>query len=158
MEACFVRPHVDGPVVVSLDNILPPFAKRVVGAVEIAHDEADDFEFALAVARSDMQIDTSRDLSEQVEVFSGWHRTSQRFVPEELSLKLDAAAKAHLSLVLAVRLPLWIKTGSSQCVFQKDCRVLGRLDHPHRVANGTEKRGLSAPLLSAIATAVWRRV
>lgn len=101
----FVRPHKKGPVVAVLTDIVPPFAKHVVANVEIAHENASDFEFAIAIFRSDDEPNWNRNFEAHVMKFSGWHRQTDRFTLMQIPLELDQRVKARLSLALAIRVP-----------------------------------------------------
>lgn len=115
----FLRPHKKGPVVAVIGNIFPPFAKRLVGSVEIAHEEAADFEFGMALFRSDAKIDWRQNFESQVMKFSGWFRQESRFTLMQVPLELDQRVKTHLSLALAVRLPHGSKPDPANAYFRK---------------------------------------
>jgi glycosyltransferase involved in cell wall biosynthesis len=101
----YLRPHKSGPVVAKLPWVFPPFASSVVAQVEIAHEDAGDFEFAMALTRSDESVDWNRDVPAQAKAFSGWVRVHEKFVLQDISVSLSEKMKAHLHLNLAIRLP-----------------------------------------------------
>ena len=104
-EGVFLRPHKRGPVVACIPHGFHPFARRLSAKVEIAHDEASPFEFALAITRIDEVIDPSAKNLENCFAFSGWHRVSEPFKLHEIELEVSELTNYHMSINLAIRLP-----------------------------------------------------
>lgn len=105
-EGLFLRPSTDGNVVAHLPWVFPPFARRVAASVEIAHDEASPFEFAMALTRPTEPVEWwSGEMPEGCLAFSGWLRVERHFELHQLSMELPEMVRTHLSINLAVRLP-----------------------------------------------------
>ena len=79
----FLRPHKDGPVAGRLEGMFPAFAKRITAEVEIAHEEAGPFEFALVLVRPEQRIDWNKDISSQAAAWSGWKRVTETFTVDD---------------------------------------------------------------------------
>lgn len=101
----FMRPHQKGPVIARIPHIFPPFAKRVIASVEIAHEDASDFEFLAALAREDLVYNPNAEIVDQCLTSSGWVRVTNRFSVNELVVETETRMKAYLDLVLGIRLP-----------------------------------------------------
>ena len=100
-----LKPSRSGVVVAVLPWAFPAFAKGIVGSVEIAHDKASPFEFALALARpSELGAWTYEGPSKFVG-FSGWRRVERKFEIHEVSLELRESVRYSLSICAAIRLP-----------------------------------------------------
>lgn len=104
-EGLFLRPSTAGNVVANLPWAFPPFARRVVGSVEIAHDEASPFEFAMALTRPTEPVVWTGEMPVDCLAFSGWLRVERHFELHHLSMELPEMVRTHLSINLAVRLP-----------------------------------------------------
>lgn len=105
-EGIFLRPSTDGNVVANLPWVFPPFARRVVASVEIAHDEASPFEFAMALTRPTEPVEWwSGEMPKDCLAFSGWLRVERFFELHQLAMELPEMVRTHLSINLAVRLP-----------------------------------------------------
>jgi hypothetical protein len=101
----FLRPSKMGAVVAVLDEVFPPFARRATGYVEVAHEEASPFEFAMALARSDQPGDWTSETPAHCLAFSGWRRVEEKFKLHEIVLEMTQLAVVPFSLNLAIRLP-----------------------------------------------------
>jgi O-antigen biosynthesis protein len=104
-EGLFLRPSAEGNVVATLSWVFPPFARGVVATVEIAHEEASPFEFAMALSRPDEVLRWAGDQPPGCLAFSGWLKVDRPFKLRELSMEMKALVRMHLSINLAVRLP-----------------------------------------------------
>src|SRR6185436_18693625 len=78
-EGLFLRPSTSGTVVASLPWAFPPFARKVVGSVEIAHEESSPFEFAIALTRPAETLHWVDDEPSDYVAFSGWLRVDDKF-------------------------------------------------------------------------------
>ncbi|WP_119389761.1 DUF6212 domain-containing protein [Taklimakanibacter lacteus] len=101
----FLRPNTKGPVVAVLSDSFPPFARRLIGYVEIAHEEASPFEFAMALTRPDQLADWRTETPRNCHEFSGWKRVTEKFQLHEIVLENRQMAKVPFDLNLAIRLP-----------------------------------------------------
>jgi hypothetical protein len=101
----FLRPSKMGPVVAVLDEGFPAFARRAVAYVEIAHDDASPFEFAMALTRPDQPADWRRETPAHCVEFSGWKRVDEKFELHEVVLENRQIAREPFDLNLAIRLP-----------------------------------------------------
>ncbi|MEX0346885.1 MAG: DUF6212 domain-containing protein [Rhizobiaceae bacterium] len=115
----FLRPHKKGPVVATIHDVFPPFAKRVIASVEIAHEESSDFEFGLALFRPENEPNWKKDFESKVISFSGWYRQDARFSLLEVPLELDTRTKTSLSVALAIRLPRGSNPDPANAFFRK---------------------------------------
>ncbi len=115
----FLRPHKKGPVVAAIYDAFPPFAKRVIASVEIAHEESSDFEFSVALFRPESEPNWKRDFETKVVCFSGWFRQDTRFSLLDIPLELDTRTKTSLSLALAIRLPKGSAPDPANAFFRK---------------------------------------
>jgi len=115
----FLRPSKSGPVAAALKWLFPPFARRVVAKVEIAHDDAAAFEFALALSRPDQKIDWSSDFRAQTVAFSGWKRVDKKFTLTDVEVEIGARMKTPLTINLLVRLPPDAKPSPSNSYFRQ---------------------------------------
>jgi GT2 family glycosyltransferase len=101
----FLRPSEMGPTVAALRNVFPPFARRVAGYVEIAHEDASPFEFAIALTRPDVPADWRGATPSDCLAFSGWKRVEEKFKLHEIELEMNRLIKFSPVVNLAVRLP-----------------------------------------------------
>ncbi|TGT68611.1 glycosyltransferase family 2 protein [bacterium M00.F.Ca.ET.159.01.1.1] len=99
----FLRPHVEGPVVASLDHQFLPFFRGIEATVEVAHADAPAIDFALALVRPDQIIDWHQDLATQTIAFSGWATVRDKFARHRLKVALRARRRIPLSVIVAVR-------------------------------------------------------
>lgn len=100
-----LKPSRSGVVVAVLPWAFPAFAKGIVGSVEIAHEKASPFEFALALARpSELGAWTYEGPLSSVG-FSGWRRVERKFEIHEVSVELEESMRYGLSICAAIRLP-----------------------------------------------------
>jgi GT2 family glycosyltransferase len=104
-EGLFLRPNARGTVAAVLSSIFPPFAKKIIASVEIAHEEASAFDFAMVLTKPGESPNWKRDVSSQVVAFSGWHRVEEKFKHHEISVQVGERMRIPLSLELAIRLP-----------------------------------------------------
>ena len=101
----FLRPSKQGPVAAALHYSFPAFARRLTARVEIAHEEASPFEFALALSRAEDELVWSHGPPKDALAFSGWHLVSDTFELRELSVSVRDVSATPLSVHLAIRLP-----------------------------------------------------
>jgi glycosyltransferase involved in cell wall biosynthesis len=118
-EGMFLRPSPLGNVVANLPWIIPPFTRKVIGMVEIAHEEASPFEFAMAMSRPGEEFQWTDEEPTNVLAFSGWIRVEEKFELRELSMQLRELTRSHLSLNLAIRLPEGSQPSPSQAYWRK---------------------------------------
>lgn len=104
-EGLFLRPSVQGTVVASLPWSFPPFARKVIGSVEIAHEESSPFEFAIALTRPTETIHWTGELPSDYVAFSGWLRVEDKFKLHEVTATVREVLRTHLTINLAIRLP-----------------------------------------------------
>jgi hypothetical protein len=104
-EGIFLRPSAEGNVVATLPWGFPPFARKVVGRVEIANEEASPFEFAMALTRPTEPVEWDGERPKQHQAFSGWLRVEEAFRLHELSMEIRETLRTHLAINLAIRLP-----------------------------------------------------
>ncbi len=115
----FLRPHPQGPVAAALKWQFPAFARRVVAKVEVAHDDAADFDFALALSRSDDEVIWESAVPGNTIAFSGWKRVESKFTLNELEVEIGARMKIPLTINIAVRLPWGANANPSNAFFRK---------------------------------------
>jgi glycosyltransferase involved in cell wall biosynthesis len=101
----FIRPSVKGPVVAAIHEGFPAFAREIWGKVEIAHDEASSFEFAMALTLPHQTPDWRAAGPRNSVAFSGWVRVDDKFKLHDLKLRLREQIPTPLTISLAVRLP-----------------------------------------------------
>jgi len=101
----FLRPMKKGPVVATLVNGLPPYARRVTAKIEITHEEASPFEFAIALTNPGETLNWRRGQPNNALAFSGWTLISDKFELKELSVSLNEASASNQAIHLAIRLP-----------------------------------------------------
>jgi hypothetical protein len=106
-------------VVAALRWGFPPFARGVVATVEIAHEDASPFEFAMALSRPDEVLRWSGDRPDNHLAFSGWLKVVQPFEQCDLSMEIKALVRTHLSINLAVRLPAGSKPSPANAFWRK---------------------------------------
>lgn len=115
----FLRPHENGAVVAVLRWAFPAFARKLVTQVEIAHEEASPFEFAVALTRPDQDLDWRRDPAVQALAFSGWHRVEEKFTLHDVVAELKERVRTELSINLAIRLPRGSSPSPANAFFRK---------------------------------------
>jgi GT2 family glycosyltransferase len=101
----FLRPSKTGPVVAVAERIFPPFARQAIGYVEIAHEEASPFEFAMALSNPGESADWRTEIPRNCVEFSGWKRVEEKFQLHEIVLEKKQSAKVPFDLNFAIRLP-----------------------------------------------------
>jgi glycosyltransferase involved in cell wall biosynthesis len=101
----FVRPVEHGPTVATIELGFPSFARGMIGQVEIAHDAASPFEFALALAPASSPIEWSGDKPRNFLAFSGWVRVEETFKLHDVAVTLRDLTASRLHVAFAVRLP-----------------------------------------------------
>lgn len=104
-KGIFLRPNAAGNVIAVLPWLFPPFARQVLARVEIAHEDASPFEFAMALSRPEVPIDWAGDEPEHHFGFSGWLKVNECFRLEELRVRVHEPLRTHLDVNLAIRLP-----------------------------------------------------
>jgi glycosyltransferase involved in cell wall biosynthesis len=104
-EGLFLRPSAQGSVAAVISHSFPPLARKIIASVEIAHEDAGPFEFAIALAAVDQKVDWKRGEPTGVVAFSGWKRIEEKFKLQEVIVEIRERTKAHLSIYLAIRLP-----------------------------------------------------
>ncbi len=104
-QGLMLRPSKEGPTVAALDSTFPAFARRVAAEVEIAHEEASPFEFALALHRPEVSPEWRGGAPNNCEAFSGWRRVSERFRLHDIGLTAERTSRFPLTISLAVRVP-----------------------------------------------------
>ena len=77
-----------------------PIARKIVASVEIAHEDAGPFEFAVALARPDERVNWQRKQPDKALAFSGWTRVEETFELRELSAELPERVRTPLSVHL----------------------------------------------------------
>jgi len=118
-EGLFLRPHPGGSVVTELRSVFPPLARKIVASVEIAHEDAGPFEFAVALTRPDERVNWQRKQPDKALAFSGWTRVEETFELRELSAELPERVRTPLSVHLAIRLPRGSRPSPSNAFFRK---------------------------------------
>ena len=101
----FLRPAKEGPVVAEIEKGFPPFARQLLARVEIAHDEASPFEFAVALTLPTTPVEWRAGGPKSPVAFSGWVRVEERFKLHDILVKVMEAHAIPLTISLAVRLP-----------------------------------------------------
>jgi hypothetical protein len=114
----FLRPSIHGPVVAILDNGFPAFAREVLSKVEIAHDEASAFEFAMAVSHPQSGLVWKDSGPQNAIAFSGWVRVESKFKLHDIKLRVRELVPTQLSLSLAIRLPRGSKPSPSNAFWR----------------------------------------
>ncbi|RWA58505.1 DUF6212 domain-containing protein [Mesorhizobium sp.] len=115
----FLRPNTHGPVVAALNSAFPAFARSVVAAVEIAHEEASPFEFAMALGRPEEKLSWKGDAPTGALAFSGWTRVSRPFELHDLKVSIREIDRKWLTIYLAIRLPRGSKPMPSNAFWRK---------------------------------------
>lgn len=101
----FLRPHNKGPVAALLSDVFSPLARSVIADIEIAHESASPFEFAMLLTKPHIEPKWNDVSPTNAVAFSGWHRVDGAFRLQQLTLTITERVKERLSLTLAVRLP-----------------------------------------------------
>ncbi|RWI91233.1 DUF6212 domain-containing protein [Mesorhizobium sp.] len=115
----FLRPSTHGIVAAALNSAFPAFARSVMATVEIAHEDASPFEFAIALGRPEEKLVWNHDTPTGVLAFSGWTRVSNPFELHELKVSIREIDRKWLTVYLAVRLPRGSKPMPSNAFFRK---------------------------------------
>ena len=104
-QGIFLRPNQAGPVVAVITDAFPAFARRLIAKVEIAHEEASPFEFAVALGMPATALEWRAAEPKNALAFSGWKRVEERFKLHDIRLGLRQLVGSPLSIGLAIRLP-----------------------------------------------------
>jgi hypothetical protein len=115
----FLRPNTHGPVVAALNSAFPAFARSVIATVEIAHDDASPFEFAMALGRQEEKLVWKHDAPVGALSFSGWTRVSRPFELHDLKVSIREVDRKWLTIYLAIRLPRGSKPMPSNAFWRK---------------------------------------
>lgn len=115
----FLRPSTHGPVVAALNAAFPAFARSAIATVEIAHEEASPFEFAMALGRPEEKLVWNRDAPVGALAFSGWTRVSKPFELHDLKVSVREIDRKWLTIYLAIRLPRGSKPMPSNAFWRK---------------------------------------
>jgi hypothetical protein len=92
-------------VVAAIYGGFPAFAKRLLGQVEIAHDEASSFEFAIALTVPDEDLEWRASGPRNAVGFSGWLKVEDKFTLHDINITLMEQMSSSLTISVAVRLP-----------------------------------------------------
>ena len=104
-DGIFIRPSVHGAVVAAIYGGFPAFARRLLGQVEIAHEEASSFEFAIALTVPDEDLEWRASGPRNAVGFSGWLKVEKKFTLHDISIMLIEQMSSPLTISVAVRLP-----------------------------------------------------
>jgi hypothetical protein len=77
----------------------------LIGRVEIAHDAASPFEFALALMPPSSQIEWAGEKPPNSLAFSGWVRVDDTFRLHDVTVALRDLTASPLHIAFAIRLP-----------------------------------------------------
>jgi glycosyltransferase involved in cell wall biosynthesis len=119
-DGIFIRPSALGPVAAVIWDGFPAFAREVTASVEIAHDEASAFDFALALTLSSSILDWRTQGPKNPIAFSGWIRVEEKFKLHEIKLRVRELIPTPLAVSIALRLPRRSKPSPSNAY----CRSL----------------------------------
>ncbi|AZO08957.1 MULTISPECIES: DUF6212 domain-containing protein [unclassified Mesorhizobium] len=115
----FLRPSNHGPVVAALNSTFPAFARSVIATVEIAHEDASPFEFAMALGRPEEKLVWKHDAPVGALAFSGWTRVARPFELHDLKVSIREIDRKWLTIHLAIRLPPGSKPMPSNAFWRK---------------------------------------
>ncbi|RUW18620.1 glycosyltransferase family 2 protein [Mesorhizobium sp. M1A.F.Ca.IN.020.06.1.1] len=115
----FLRPSIHGPVVAALNSTFPTFARSVIATVEIAHEDASPFEFAMALGRPEEKLGWKNDTPVGALAFSGWTRISKPFELHDLKVSVREIDRKWLTIYLAIKLPRGSKPMPSNAFWRK---------------------------------------
>lgn len=101
----FIRPSSDGPVVAVMDNAFPAYAREILGKVEVAHEHASAFEFAMALTIPGQDTKWKAAGPRNAMAFSGWIRVEEKFKLHEIRMRITERLPTPLSVSFAVKLP-----------------------------------------------------
>ncbi len=101
----FLRPAKPGPTVALIEYGFPSYARGLIARVEIAHDAASPFEFAIALALTSAQFEWKGEKPRDCVAFSGWVRVEDKFKLHDVALTLRDVSPSALHILLAIRLP-----------------------------------------------------
>jgi glycosyltransferase involved in cell wall biosynthesis len=101
----FLRPIKDGPTAAVIEHGFPSYARGLIGRVEIAHDAASPFEFALALMPPSSQIEWAGEKPPNSLAFSGWVRVDDTFRLHDVTVALRDLTASPLHIAFAIRLP-----------------------------------------------------
>lgn len=115
----FLRPSTHGIVVAALNSAFPAFARSIMATVEIAHEDASPFEFAMALGRQEEKLVWKHDAPVGALSFSGWTRVSRPFELHDLKVSIREIDRKWLTIYLAIRLPRGSKPTPSNAFWRK---------------------------------------
>ena len=101
----FMRPSDQGPVIAIIRGGLPALARGILARVEVAHEEAPPFEFALALCEPTERMTWIDGQPSESHAFSGWITVSDTFTLVDVEARVQRFSKSKLDIVLAVRVP-----------------------------------------------------
>jgi len=101
----FLRPTKHGPTVALMENGFPSFARGLIGRVEIAHESASPFEFALALVPTSPAIEWAGEKPPNCLAFSGWVRIDDTLKLHDIAVTLRDLSAIALHIAFAIRLP-----------------------------------------------------
>jgi glycosyltransferase involved in cell wall biosynthesis len=101
----FLRPTKHGPTVALIEYGFPSLARGLIGQVEIAHDAAAPFEFALALMPTSSTIEWTGEKPRNSQAFSGWVRVEDTFKLHDVAVTLRDLTATALHIAFAIRLP-----------------------------------------------------
>jgi hypothetical protein len=118
-EGLFLRPDSRGVVAARIPSAFPSFAKKIVCHVEIASDEAPDFDVSISLSRTDTAVTWVNESPRNAIAFSGWKTIKNRFKLNELALSINELSKEKYSITLAVKVPKGSKDQPAFLFFRK---------------------------------------
>ncbi len=101
----FLRPTKSGPTAALIEYGFPSFARGLIGRVEIAHEAASPFEFALALTLNATSVGWTGEKPRDCLAFSGWVRVEETFKLHDVALTLPDLTASALHILFAIRLP-----------------------------------------------------
>lgn len=115
----FLRPSVQGPVVAAIDRGFPEFAREIWARIEVAHDEASPFDFAMALTLPQSDLEWFDGGPKNAVAFSGWTRVEEKFKLREIKLRVRDVVPTELTVSVAVRLPHGAKPSPSNAFWRE---------------------------------------
>ena len=83
----------------------PAFAQELLAQVEIANDEASQFEFAVALTVPGADLTWRASGPKNAAAFSGWVRVEEKFKLNDINVRLHEKMAEALTITLAIRVP-----------------------------------------------------
>ena len=114
----FLRPSTAGPVVAAIERGFPEFAREIWAKVEIAHDEASAFDFAMALTLPQSNLTWRDGGPKNAVAFSGWIRVEEKFKLHDIKLRVREQIPTPLTISIAVRLPRGAKPNPSNAFWR----------------------------------------